>query len=323
MGARFTIVSQVVEALLKGIERGEWAGRLPGALALSRQLQVSRETMLNALRQLHRQGIICVSHGRSTRILRAPGRRGADEALRIIRMITPPPDREDSPFFNCLIEELLLALQKTDYRLELHTQASYFHESPLKKIGDLVAHMPSACWILGSTRARVQRWFAQRKIPAVVLGSCHAGLELPSIDRDYQAVSLHAVRMLVSRGHRSIALFLRKSGMAGDEITRQSFVKACVSSPGGVVKPSVWYHAGSLETICPILEQQLRLRARPTAILVAGAAHALTVMTHVMRMGFRIPQDLTVVSRDHLCWVSSTLRCGKGWGWGSGAGRQG
>jgi DNA-binding LacI/PurR family transcriptional regulator len=37
---------------------------------------------------------------------------------------------------------------------------------------------------------------------------------------------------------------------------------------------------------------------KPTAFLVARSMHALTVVSHLLRQGHRLPRDLAVVSRD-------------------------
>ena len=41
-----------------------------------------------------------------------------------------------------------------------------------------------------------------------------------------------------------------------------------------------------------------RSSAKPTAFLVARSMHALTVVSHLLRQGHRLPRDLAVVSRD-------------------------
>jgi 3-oxoacid CoA-transferase A subunit len=47
-----------------------------------------------------------------------------------------------------------------------------------------------------------------------------------------------------------------------------------------------------------LLETALRSPQRPTACIIARSMHVLTVVSHLMQSGRRIPQDLAVVSRD-------------------------
>ena len=46
------------------------------------------------------------------------------------------------------------------------------------------------------------------------------------------------------------------------------------------------------------LDDSLRAKSHPTAFLVARSIHALTVITHLLRNGSKLPRDFAVVSRD-------------------------
>ena len=46
------------------------------------------------------------------------------------------------------------------------------------------------------------------------------------------------------------------------------------------------------------LEAALKKKPMPTAFLVARSSHALTVITHLLRSGHRLPHDFALVSRD-------------------------
>src|SRR5262249_51447594 len=107
---RLTIATQVVQMLRERLRRGEWEGSLPSEKSLSKQLQVSRETLRAALRQLQREGVVRIAHGRATRIIRSsrrpPAKASASAEKRVIAMITPRPERSASAWYNCLIDEL-------------------------------------------------------------------------------------------------------------------------------------------------------------------------------------------------------------------------
>jgi DNA-binding LacI/PurR family transcriptional regulator len=66
------------------------------------------------------------------------------------------------------------------------------------------------------------------------------------------------------------------------------------------------HHNGAVDGICTSLDILLAGRTRPTALLVARSGYALTVHTHLLRRGVRIPQDMAVLCRDDdafLDWV--------------------
>jgi DNA-binding LacI/PurR family transcriptional regulator len=57
-------------------------------------------------------------------------------------------------------------------------------------------------------------------------------------------------------------------------------------------------HNGSAAHLVAQFDKTLRSGQPPTACVVARCAHTLTVITHLLRHGRRIPQDIAVISRD-------------------------
>jgi DNA-binding LacI/PurR family transcriptional regulator len=144
----------------------------------------------------------------------------------------------------------------------------------------------------------MQRWFVQSKLPAVLSGSCHAGLDLPSVDFDYRAVCRHAAGQFLQRGHRTIVLLMQVSDTAGDRESEAGFLEAFQSKAGAAAAPIIAHHDGTPEGIRSRLHALLGRGTAPTAFLVARSMPALMTASELLRRGLRIPRDAAVIARD-------------------------
>ena len=77
-------------------------------------------------------------------------------------------------------------------------------QKPHKALESLVAQNPNSCWILFGSNAPTQKWFADKGIPAVLLGSCFTPGILHSIDQDMRATCRYAAGRLLALGHTRI-----------------------------------------------------------------------------------------------------------------------
>jgi len=171
-----------------------------------------------------------------------------------------------------------------------------FSERPARALEKLVSDHPAAVWILSVSKEPMQRWFIQRQLPCLIMGSCRRGIPLPSVDADHLATCRHAGGVLLRKGHKRIALVLPQGAHGGDTDSEKGLREALADASGA--RLTVLRHDGSASHLCSLLDETLRLPAPPTAYLVARTMHVLTVMMHLMRRGKRIPQDIAIVSRD-------------------------
>jgi LacI family transcriptional regulator len=145
----------------------------------------------------------------------------------------------------------------------------------------------------------MQMWFSKRRLPSLIVGSRHPGVELPSVDKAYRAVCRHAVGLFLARGHQRLALLNPDSGAAGDLESEQGFHEGVAQSQRDDVQSRVIRHDGTVADICNKLKTLFHRRDPPTALLVSRAVNVLTVMGHLLRGPLRLPQDVALISRDH------------------------
>jgi LacI family transcriptional regulator len=294
-----SLAAQVALALREEIDRGVWVEWLPGERALTEMLQVSRKTLRKALGQLRSEGLIATEHGLGNRIVPRGDQAGtARQDSSIVALLTPDALEQMRPYTSLWVNHLRTLLAKKGMQLLTFDGQKYFSRHPDKALARLAAQTPAACWLLANSTDATQRWFAGKRIPCVVAGSCHAGVDLPQADLDQYALCRHAAGVILGAGHRRIALLNERSGRAGDLESEAGFVDGVRKSPHAEAVPMVTYHEHSPSSLSRAFQRLLDNPHPPTALLVSNGASYLTVISVLAQHGLRVPQDISVVSRD-------------------------
>jgi len=295
---RASLVNEVTTILRKSLRAGVWGDFLPGERALSTQIRISRQTLRAALEQLRREGLIKVAPGRRRRILlqpHAPKRRAPSKQ---VVMLSPFPLDALRPSVIFLVDELREHLAEAGFHLELHVSNRYYSRHPFKALESLLHQKPTASWILYLATLQMQRWFLDRGLPVLVVGSSYPEIALPSVDIDYRAACRHAVGTFLGKGHRQIAFLIDNTGRAGDQESKIGFLETIQKLEGDRPQTIVAEHNGTLRGICSKLDSLMRAPTPPSAFLVANSTHVLTVIGHLLRLGVRLAEDVVLISRD-------------------------
>jgi len=309
---RRSLVNQTVAFLEAEIARGVWRGCLPGERILAERLQVSRSTLRRALAQLRAKGVVESRQGvgnqievrRSSRAARS-NRGGRSVGVRDVAIVTPEPLERLRPAQTLWIDELRGMLSERGCRLHVIHGRRYTNGEPGAALEQLIKQHPHACWVLLMTGAGCQQWFARSGLPCIVAGSCHAEAgDLPYRDIDYRAACRHAVGVFLRGGHRQIALLTQEQQLAGDIASEAGFWEAVRASNHEEVDGSVVKHDGSLTGVLRVLKRVLRVKARPSALLVTNPYHALAALSGLGALGWRVPDQVSLISRDDDLFLS-------------------
>jgi DNA-binding LacI/PurR family transcriptional regulator len=292
-----SLVQQVAEALRDGLQRKLWVERLPGERALCRQLNVSRPTLRAALDLLKKEGWLESSPGRLRAITRRPRRRIGGRP-HVVRLLLPFPLQEAPTFLFYWVDRLRETLAAMECALEIHAGRRWYRRRPEKELAQLTRQMPAAAWVLARTTEPMQRWFARQGLPCAVAGSCWPGVNLPSVDVDHRAVARHAAGQLLVRHHRRIVLLVQAPELAGDLEMENGFLEAVDAGRFPNAAPVVARHDGTRPGIRAQLNRLLRMKPAPTAMFVARSMPALAAASELTRRGYRLPQDVAMISRD-------------------------
>jgi DNA-binding LacI/PurR family transcriptional regulator len=294
---KVSLVAQTASVIREEISNGRWERWLPGEHKLSSQLHVGRRTVRAALDQLCRDGVVKCYHGKRREIIRQGAMLKKPLSKRVV-LLTPAPLHSQSQFGIFLIDRLRERLAEEGYLLEIHSGRVPYRAGVPQQLENLQETLNPAGWVLMQSNEKMQRWFMQRGLPCVIVGSCYPKIELPSVDFDYAAVCRHAVGQFLSKKHRRIVLLNPKSGAAGDLKGEEGFREAVQKSSSLNVHAEVVHHDGAIRDICARLDAMMRLKSPPTALVVSRAQHVLTVLGYLLSMGFRIPADVALISRD-------------------------
>lgn len=306
---RVSLVAQTVASLRQGLADGLWHEHLPGELELCERLQVSRMTLRRALAVLEDEGLLVVAQGQRRRIGRAfprpPPRRG-----RRVVLLTPMRLAELRPTVLYWINDLTDHLAEAGFHLEVHPCPACYAARPEAMLARLERELRPAGWVLYLSTAAMQQWFSRQPVSALLAGSRHGEVRLPSVDLDYRAIGQHAAETFLAKGHRQLAFLRSVRGLAGDMETEHGFVEACRRH--GTAHSETIVHGDTPERLVQTVWQRLARAPRPTALLVSQPAHLLTVLGALTQMGVAVPRDVSLISRDSesfLSFVVPTVAC--------------
>lgn len=291
-----SLVAQTVQTLKDGIESSHWRGQLPSERDLCESLQISRRTLRAALVELEITGCIQVVGRQPRQILQSQAIKDKTSTKKVIGVLSPSSFLSLSSPIAYVMDTMRARLTSAGYYVRFHIDSACYSNNPSRSLGKCFADHPSSAWLVLSAQEPLQRWLKSSGHPCIVLGSTIHGITLPSIDTDYFAACHHAGGLLLRSGHRNVALVLPEGRYGGDIASEEGFRAALATMPGAHVR--VLRHASSASSVCSLLDKILNTSDPPTAYVIARAAHVMTVMMHLMRRGRRIPEDVTILSRD-------------------------
>ncbi|MBI5381790.1 MAG: substrate-binding domain-containing protein [Opitutae bacterium] len=296
------LANQAAELLRDSILSGEWCSKLPPERILCKQYNISRNTLRNALEKLQEEKLICTTRGSGTRILACNNSPLAPS--HDVGLLVPEPLERLRPTHTLWVNELRGLLSERGYQLRTFYGREYFSPAPGAALQRLVEQNSMGCWILTLSNPAMQRWFAEKRVRCVVAGSVHEGLKLPSRDIDHRAMSRHAAGVFLRLGHRRLALLAAQSFHAGDIEGEIGFIEGVKPSTQEEADALLSYHDGTVAGIAESLRRLMEQRLPPTAILVGNSYHYLTVVGCLGQLGLRVPQDVSLISREDDLFLS-------------------
>ncbi|WP_438480630.1 substrate-binding domain-containing protein [Oleiharenicola lentus] len=295
---RQSLEKQTATVLKEEILRGTWHDWLPGERSLCSMLQVSRHTLRAAIVQLRSEGVISSEQGIGNRIVAREGKPQKKLKSQDVGLLIPGALEQLRQTHILWIDELRAMLAERGCRLHMFSGLKYATRDPGRVLQQLVARHAHAGWVLLLSGEGVQRWFEKQKVPCLVAGSIYDGVDLPWCDVDHYAVCRHAAGLLLGRGHRRVALLTQKSQRAGDIASESGFIEGMKQSSYDGVDVMIGYHEANAQSIALALKRLMQRQPAPTALLVLNPNHYLTVLSSLARLGFRVPEDVSVLSRD-------------------------
>ncbi|WP_367870102.1 substrate-binding domain-containing protein [Luteolibacter sp. Populi] len=295
--SRGNLVADCVRVMNLRIAAGEWPKRLPGERRLAETLQVGRDTIRLALRQLEREGVLAPADAGSRRSVLGSGIEAVKTKAGPLKIGLLAHRRlEGLPQPMLLeIDRIRDALADKGGSLEVYSPGWYEQKNPAKRLEALIEEERCSAWMLLRSSAAVQGWFMKSRTPGLIRGYPHPGIDLPHLDVDWQATAHHAAGHLWRMGHRRVVVLSPAEPLKGVEAAVRGVME--LGEPD--FEATVLVENGSSEGIGRVLARALNFKNPPSAIIATRPRQAATALTWLATQGLRVPQHLSLIT---LAW---------------------
>jgi len=296
---RNSMVNNATASLRDAILASEFQHQLPGVRTLSEDLHVSIPTILGAIRALEIEGLLRTQPGKRATILPRKSRtlnKKAHPPKVVFLGFTQNWTRGSLYYQNILSELTRLGVQVRSYDCETKNWRTF-----PANLEEIATNQEIDCWILLGAPAVVQQTFAERQLPCILDGIAIEGTGLHDFEVDFDALYRHAVNHLVLKGHRRIALLTSVHSAHVNPGSIKAFREAWLERvPNEPAWDPIQTYGGSKEQFESLLRNCFfGKKPAPTALVIASVFRLATGMTWLMKNGLRIPEDVSILSRDH------------------------
>lgn len=293
---RQSVAEQAAAHLRAGLARGRWRDQMPGIARLAAELDVSRDSIQAALKQLESEGLLDArGRGRS----RAVSRQGkAVRSLRvgILRYLAP---HQEAPQITQLLQLLERALSAAGFEVHFAPQAQVELRHDLRRLVRQVGRHPAEAWIVVAGSRSLLRWFARQTVPCLALFGRTHGLPIARTGPDKVPAHRAGTRALLDFGHRRVVMIVRRprrKPVPGnveraflDELASRGIATGAYNLPDWTETP-----AG----LQALMDRLFRVTP-PTALIVDETPLLFAVMNYLVRRGLRVPDQVSLMTTDY------------------------
>lgn len=293
--ARRSLVEQIADDLRTSIQRGTWKHYLPPERALCRLIDASRPITRKAIHLLRDEGLLRITRGHPTEIVRNSVRRSPQQRKRVA-MLAGVPLHALGQWHLMVIDEIRKELNNRDCHFEYVADLRLRRKHPDNVLRTLIGQYDASHWILYSMPSAVQTWFQEKRLHATLMGHAFPGISFSSVDEDTRALTRHAMGVLLGLGHRRICFLSKLAGAAGDAAAELGFAEAVRGRPDADCR--IERHSGEVDQIRSRLRRIFSSDRKPTGLVVSNAMDTLVVLTWLMGAGIRMPRDVSLISLE-------------------------
>ena len=142
-------------------------------------------------------------------------------------------------------------------------------------------------------------------IPVVCVDRSHAKVKTDLVEVDNYQGALEAVRHLIEKGHKSIALIEGRTQVSTSRERRRGYLDALATH--GIAPRRELMRAGDFKQDSGriLTNELLDLRKPPTALFVCNNLMTVGALGALHQRGLRVPTDMALVGFDDLPWAEA------------------
>ena len=299
---RKSLVHETATTLKQWIASGVLRDVLPGELDLKERLRVGRDTVRLALQLLIKEGWVESSTQGSKRRIRRPApallKKSAGADLPVT-FLSPYPLEMGQTLLE--MEDAQKQLRELGRELQFVSPDIFHLKDPERQLENLVQTRPSAAWVLSATSSPIQKWFANKGLPALIHGWPYPGVSLPYVAKDWEPAGFHAGLQFIRHGHREIGMFEYAKRGFGAMLIEKGLRRALKTTDAGA-KLLMFQDERTPKSIARAYEAAFKLPRRPTAMVLTSSNHLLTSLSWMVSKGIRVPEDVSLVVLPNDTW---------------------
>lgn len=231
------------------------------------------------------------------------------KTTRTIAVVLPRPAEELllNFFFYELIRGVLAQLTRAGYDMLMAGGSN--EQEELETVKRLVhsGRVDGMLLLYSRTSDPVIRFLRKENVPFVLLGRSLDFDDVPSVDNDNVQAAYDATKHLIAQGQRQIGFVSGSHKLAMTQDRMAGYTKALAEA--GLPFKEGWVVEGEF-----LLESGYRAMASimsqpepPTALVVIDDVVAFGVLKGLTELGYRIPQDVAIVSFNNIALTELTM----------------
>jgi DNA-binding LacI/PurR family transcriptional regulator len=301
---RTSLVEETAATLKEWISQGILKQTLPGELQLKARLGVGRDTLRLALKSLTEEGwVLPAVKGQQRRVPNRHLPRAGTAVAAHLPVTFLSPHQVEHRITLLEMEDTQQRLMEQGRRLQFVAPDIFHLKHPQRHLERLVREQPSAAWILYVTTEPIQRWFADRGLPAFLYEVPFRGVDLPFVVADWEAAAFHAGIQLIRQGHRRIGILEyhdRRPGL----IAAEQGLKRALGTVGAEDRLMVFKDDRTPVSVARSLELAFGLKDRPTGLVATRAPQLLTCYSWLASRGIKVPGDVSLLCLANDSWYA-------------------
>ena len=285
-----TAVEQLTGHLREEILRGGLSGTMPGVNQLASTMGVSPKTVIAAVKQLERAGLLQRQGPRRRSRIVMPAGGAAGRLLRVAILDYEPLEMTEG-----YIIELQHLLQAAGHTAFFSRKSLLEMKMDVRRVARMVATTDADAWIVCAASREVLEWFAAQAVPAFALFGRRRSVGLAGAGPDHLSASLAAVRRLLDLGHQSIVMVVRPERRVDGPGVIERAILDEMEARGVRTGP---YHLpawdDSREGFHQLLNELFRVTP-PTALILGEPFLLAAAQQYLAQRGFLVPQHVSLV----------------------------